>query len=64
MPRYTVEVPDGRERGIRVTCEDHGESEAFQPGYRKGTFYCELCGYELEIGLHDPHDWRDVGEMC
>lgn len=64
MATDTVEVPDGQERGIYVGCDEHGESEAFQPGYRKVTFHCEGCGYEVEIGLRDVHDWRDMGEMC
>lgn len=64
MSQYTVEVPHGPERGIRVTCEDHGEQEEFQPGYRKVAFYCEGCGYEVGIDLQDAHDWRDMGEMC
>ncbi|MFT4889221.1 MAG: hypothetical protein ACI9YT_000130 [Halobacteriales archaeon] len=64
MTAFTVEVPEGEERGIRVRCEDHGESEEFQPGYRTVAFYCEGCGYEVEITLHDTHDWRDLGEMC
>lgn len=61
---YTVEVPSGSERGIRVTCDEHGESDEFQPGYRKVAFHCEACGYEIEIGLSDLHDWRDMREMC
>ena len=64
MSQYTVELPDGPERGIRVSCDEHGESEEFQPGYRKVAYYCEMCGYEMEIDLHDTHDWRDMGEMC
>lgn len=61
---YTVTVPDGEERGLRVQCDEHGESEAFQPGYRRVAFHCSGCGYELELTLHDCHDWRDLGERC
>lgn len=64
MTGYVIELPDGEERGIRVACEEHGESEEFPPGHRKGTFYCERCGYELEVGLRDADDWRNMGEMC
>ncbi|TYL38013.1 hypothetical protein CV102_14010 [Natronococcus pandeyae] len=64
MSVYTVELPDERERGIRVECDEHGESEEFEPGYRTVAFYCELCGYEVEINVHDTHEWRDFGERC
>lgn len=64
MTGYTVTVPEGDERGVRVECEAHGESEEFQPGYRRVAFYCEQCGRELELALHDADDWRDLGEMC
>lgn len=64
MTGYTVTVPEGQERGIRIECETHGESEEFQAGYRRVTFHCEGCGRELELTLHDPGDWRDLGEMC
>lgn len=64
MSTYTVETPEGQERGIRVTCKKHGETEEFHPGQRTVAFYCEMCGYEVEITLHDLHDWRDLGEMC
>lgn len=64
MPSYSVTVHDGRERGIEVTCDDHGESEAFAPGYRKVTFHCEQSGYELGVELHDLHEWRDLAELC
>lgn len=64
MTEYTVTVPEGQERGIRVECDDHGVAEEFQPGYRKVAFACPDCGYEVEIGLHDLHEWRDLGEMC
>ncbi|WP_049921601.1 hypothetical protein [Halopiger djelfimassiliensis] len=68
MSTYTIEVPDGRsererERGIRVVCDEHGEHQEFQPGYRSVAFYCDGCGFEVEIGLHDD-DWRDWGERC
>ncbi len=46
---YTVTVPDGEERGRRIRCEEHGESEEFQPGYRTVAFHCSVCGYELEL---------------
>ena len=61
---YTVETPDGPERGLRVTCESHGRSEEFDPGYRSGAFYCPDCGYEIEVTLRDTHEWRDLGESC
>ena len=61
---YTVETPDGPERGLRVTCESHGRSEEFDPGYRSGVFYCPDCGYEIEVTLRDTHEWRDLGESC
>lgn len=64
MPGYTVETPEREERGIRVTCEAHGDSEEFPPGRRRVAFYCEGCGYELEVTVHDTHEWRDMGEMC
>lgn len=64
MSEYAVTVFDGDERGIRVKCEEHGEVEEFQPGYRTVTFHCDGCGYELELTLHDTHDWRDLSEMC
>jgi len=64
MSNYTVEVPDGEERGIRIECDDHGESAEFQPGYRKVAFHCEGCGLEIEVDLHDLSEWRDLGEMC
>lgn len=65
MPSYTVEVPEGAEEvGIRVRCDDHDESEAFQPGRRSVAFHCEQCSYELQVDVHDLLDWRDTGEMC
>lgn len=64
MTAYTITVPEGEERGIRVRCDEHGEAEEFQPGYRKVAFHCGECGYELELALHDLLEWRDMGEMC
>jgi uncharacterized protein (DUF983 family) len=64
MTNYTVTVPEGEERGLRVECDEHGEAEEFQPGYRTVAFHCDQCGYEIEVSLHDLHDWRDLQEMC
>lgn len=64
MATFTVEVLDGEERGVRVGCEDHDEWEEFDPGYRKVAFYCDECGFEVEVNLQDTYDWRDLGEMC
>ncbi|ELY76644.1 hypothetical protein [Natrinema pallidum] len=64
MHNYTVDVPERGERGIRIECNDHGEWEEFQPGYRTVAFYCEGCGLELEVDLRDCYDWRDLGELC
>jgi uncharacterized protein (DUF983 family) len=64
MVTYEVERPDGEERGIRIACPDHGESEEFQPGYRRVSFYCPGCEFELTVELDDPHDPRDLGELC
>lgn len=64
MTDYTVELPEGEEHGIRVRCDEHDESELFQPGYSKVAFACDSCGYELEIAVHDLLDWRDLGERC
>jgi hypothetical protein len=64
MARFSVETPDGPERGIRVGCVDHDEWVVFQPGVRKGRFYCAGCGYEIAVDVRDTHDWRDLGEMC
>lgn len=64
MVSYTVDVPETDERGIRITCEEHGESEEFQPGYISVAFHCPKCGYEMEITRHDLHEWRDFGELC
>ena len=61
---FTVEVPDEQERGIRVGCEAHDNWEEFRPGYRRVAFFCEGCGFELEVTLRDLHDWRDMQEMC
>lgn len=63
MTSYTVELPEGEERGVRVECDDHGDWAEFQPGYRTVSFYCEGCARELEVTLH-AEDWRDLGEMC
>lgn len=64
MATYRVEAPDGLEEGIRITCEEHGHSERFQPGYRKVAFHCDGCGIEVGIDLQNTEDWRDLGEMC
>lgn len=64
MTVYTVELPSGKERGTRVERNEHGEFEEFEPGYRIVAFYCETCGYEVEVDVHDTHDRRDYGEMC
>lgn len=61
---YEVEVLEGTERGIRVSCPDHEEAEEYQPGRRRVAFYCSGCGFELEVSLHDPHDWRAWDERC
>ncbi|MFC7142007.1 hypothetical protein ACFQMA_19495 [Halosimplex aquaticum] len=63
MTSYSVELLDGEERGIRVSCDEHGESTEFPPDRRSGTFYCEGCGRELDVGVH-TEEWRDLGEMC
>lgn len=62
--KYEIERFDGPERGIRVSCPEHGEHEEFPPGRRRVVFYCSGCGYELEVAVHDTHDWRDWGERC
>jgi len=64
MTSYRIKNPEKEELGVRVTCEEHGESEEFEPGRRKVAFYCRMCGYELEITLRDTTDWRDLGERC
>lgn len=64
MPAYEVEVPEGPERGIRVACPQHGETEEFQPGYRTVAFHCPGCGFELEVSLHDLTDPRAWDERC
>ncbi|PSQ56168.1 MAG: hypothetical protein BRD23_09730 [Halobacteriales archaeon SW_9_67_25] len=64
MTGYTVETPEREERGIRVACEAHGVAEEFRPGRRRVAFYCDRCGYELEVTLHDTYDWRDMQEQC
>lgn len=63
MSSYTIEIPEEEELGVRVTCDEHGDSAEFQPGYRTVSFYCEGCARELEVTLH-TEDWRDLGEMC
>lgn len=66
MPSYTVEVPEAEteERGVRVSCDEHGECREFAPGYRTVAYHCERCGYEVEISVHDLLEWRDLGERC
>ena len=64
MTEYTVEVPDDRERGIRVECTEHGEREEFQPGYSTVPFYSEGCGTEIAVSVSVADDWKDMGEMC
>ena len=64
MTTYTIERPDDSERGIRVACSDHGESEEFDSGLRRVAFYCSGCGFELELTLHDTHEWREFSERC
>lgn len=64
MPGYTVETPAGPERGIRVACQAHDTAEEFPAGRGSVAFYCPGCGYELEVTLHDTHEWRDLGERC
>ena len=64
MSSYTVTVPDGEEPGIRVACEEHGTAEEFRPERRTVAFFCERCGYEIEIDVWAADDWRDLGEMC
>lgn len=64
MTTYEIERPDDLERGVRVSCPEHGESTEFQPGYQRVAFYCSGCGLEIEVGLHDETDWRDLGERC
>jgi uncharacterized protein (DUF983 family) len=61
---YEIERPTGPERGIRVRCPEHGEFEEFQPGRRRVAFFCSGCGFEIEVALHDTHEWRDLGERC
>lgn len=64
MTTFTVEVPDEQERGLRVGCKDHDQWEVFQPGYRTVAFYCDGCGFEIEVNLQDTLDWRDLEERC
>lgn len=60
---FEIERPDGPERGLQITCPEHGEREEFQPGKTGGTFYCSGCGVEIEVQVRAP-DWRDWGERC
>jgi len=62
-PSYVVERLSGPERGIRVTCQTHDESEEFEPGENPVVFYCSTCGLEVEAAIH-TEDWRDLGERC
>lgn len=64
MLRYTVTAPDSDERGIRVGGDEHAEVKEFQPEYPTVAFCCDRCGYEVEIRLHDLHDWQAMREMC
>lgn len=64
MASYRVVDPEGLDEGIRVVCEDHGESETFQPGFRTVAFHCARCGIEVSITLENTAEWRDLGEMC
>lgn len=64
MASYRVVGPEAADEGIHVTCEDHGESERFQPGYRTVAFHCDACGIEVEVTLADTEDWRDLAERC
>lgn len=64
MTSYRVETPEEVGEGIRIVCEAHGESTAFEPGYRKVAFHCSECDLEVGITLEDLEDWRDLGEMC
>lgn len=64
MTSYRIEAPEGLDEGIRIVCVDHGESERFEPGYRKVALHCDNCGIEVGIELQDTEDWRDLGEMC
>jgi len=63
MSQYTVTLPEGEERGVKIACDEHGESEEFQPGYRTVAFHCEGCGYELELTVHDLLNPREQ-ELC
>lgn len=64
MTSYRLETPDEPDEGIRIVCEEHDESETFQRGHRKVTFYCVGCDVELGITLENLEDWRDLQEMC
>lgn len=45
-----------------ATCEEQGESERFQSGYRKVAYHCDSCGIEVGNNLQDTEAWRYVGE--
>ena len=64
MGTYEIQRPEGSEAGIRVACLEHDESERFQPGRSRVTFYCPGCAYEVEVALHDDLDGRPWSEMC
>lgn len=64
MVTYEVERPDGPERGLRVACPEHGEEEHFPAGRSRVAFYCEGCGFEVEVAVHDTLDWRPLTERC
>jgi transposase len=64
MSTYTVAVPEAKELGVRVTCDEHGTTEEFRPEQRTVAFFCDRCGYEIEVDVRAVDDWRDYGEMC
>lgn len=64
MPSYRVETAAATGEGVTVSCETHGTTETFDPGYRRVTFYCGKCGYEVGIDLRDTDDWRELTERC
>lgn len=64
MATYRVEHPEEFGQGVRVECEEHGESETFEPGRRKAAFHCDACGIEISVHLEDTEDWRELTEMC
>jgi len=61
---YEIERPDGSERGVRVTCTDHGTTEEFHPAERRVTFHCPDCAMEVEVALHDLIGWQDRAGRC